>query len=67
MDAYPVSAEAGTMEEIQTMASNIAIVCKIDGTGTTDVVTVHSMHLLPTSSIVPFESSLAVTAKPPLQ
>ena len=45
MDAYPVSAEAGTMEEIQTMASNIPIVCKIDGTGTTDLVNLPNAHL----------------------
>ena len=67
MDAYPVSTEAGMMEEIQTMASNIATVCKIYFTSTTDLVTVHSMPPLPTSSIVPFESSLTITAKPPLQ
>ena len=66
MDAYPVGAEAGMMEAIQ----NMALVGRIDDTdtGTTDLVTASESTLMPppfNSSIVPFESSLAVAAKPP--
>ena len=66
MDEYPAGAEAGMMEAIQNMAS----VGSIDTYGTTDLVIAPKSTLMPpprNSSVVPFESSLTVAAKPPPQ
>ena len=65
MNAYSVGAKAGMMEAIQNMTS----VRKIDDidTDTTDLVTAPESTLMPpsfNSSIVPFESYLAIGAKP---